>query len=305
MEINQDLYHAISNIPNKKRHQYFRLTDRLGKGASGSVYLVDTDLTYIPLVAKKPHTRHTSNEVSAHLFIRDKMLSEELPHYFPMLYANYTHNCKKYLIMELCDESVFDDYFVEEQRSTLEFLEIFYQIADAVDALEQIEMNHGDLWTDNVMIWYTGSKPKVCIIDFDCTFKKGVCENPALGYGNDYRKDFFIGYDLSRLFDDIKHSYDNYKLKRTVCKNKYTKRILKQQQKGQCLEIDPYASDSETKEYDEVNIKFTPDIIEFIYSLELSDPSEPTQAPHMSGASIKQRIIEFAKKKNIECTSFL
>jgi hypothetical protein len=149
------------------------------------------------------------------------------------------------------------------------------------------------VWNEDLEEW------EIRIIDFDSTFKDGVCMKPSLGYSDDFRKDFFIGYDLSRLFDDIKHSYTDYRNKRDKEKKRMTHRILQQQKKGNLLDIDPYQSDDEVKDWDKSNIQYPPEFIDFMFSLPCGDPEFPEQCPQMSGSEIKKKLIALAEQHNV------
>lgn len=301
MTINHEVYKTFTEIPLKKRHKYFDKDRLLGKGANSRIYKVNTELTEERLVLKISNSEFCANEYNAFLFLRDKMLSGEIPHYFCFLYTSFTHNGRKRMILERCDQGFFDEVLIDYTFTLREFIQFFYYIADAVDYLEQNEMNHGDLWSENIMgVWNEELEEwETRIIDFDSAFKDGVCMKPSLGYADDYRKEFYIGYDLSRLFDDLKHSYTDYRNKREKEKKRMTHRILQQQKQGELLDIDPYQSDEEVREWDTNNIEYPREIIEFMFSLPCSDPEFPVQCPEMSGANVKKRLVELAETHGV------
>jgi len=78
-----------------------------------------------------------------------------------------------------------------------------------------------------------------------------------------------------------------------------THRILQQQKNGEMMDIDPYESDDEVKEWDTSNIQYPKEFIEFMFELPCGDPEFPEPCPEMSGASIKQRLIELAEKHGL------
>ena len=295
-----ELYNKVQTMPIRQKSTIFKKREKIGKGVSGTVFFMDCILPNhdVPLVLKIPTSKHALNEIRAHKYLCKKMLSNEIPHYFPLIYADYIYKGKRHVVMERCDGRLYDDVFVEDDLTESQYLDFFYQLADAIECLETIEFNHGDLWTDNIMIWITDIRTRICIIDFDASFKKGVCDKPALGYTNDYRTKFYIGYDLNRFFDEILHYYKHYIKERQKCKNRKRKERLKKQQKeknGSDLD----ESDSEIEQYDQDNPKYPPKIIKFIESLPLYNPEEPKQWPQMSGNTMKERILNFAKEQGI------
>ena len=212
------------------------------------------------------------------------------------------------MVLERCDESLFDDTLIENKYTLPQYLDIFYQIADAVDILEQYEMNHGDLWSENIMSFWKENLyeyrhytvPEIRIIDYDSSYKKGVCENPSLGYSEEQRTRFYIGYDLCRLFDELIHMYTNYKEKKEHQRQKKAAKIKKMKQKGQCLDLDPYESDDDLREYDEDNVQYPKEFLEWMFDLPIDDPAYPKDNQRLSGKNIKQELIELANKNGID-----
>lgn len=358
-KVDIDLYNELNSINNKKRYQYFTKLELLGAGAYSKVYLC--------LYKQNPHENRFVmkfgngnfffNEFKALLFLRDKMIHNEIPHYYNFMYSNFTNkNKKKYLILERCHENLFHDTLIEHPYWDLkEYILLFYQIADAVDYLEKMEMNHGDLWTENIMAYwknrdfpnvheessteteyseedyeetekndtYTDENscltdissslegsgvsfqenyvlPEIRLIDFDASYKKGVCDKPNLGYSEDYRKEFYIGYDLSRLFDEILECWDKYQTERQREKKRRSYYIKQQQKKGKYKDVNPNESTSSLMEFDFGYIQYPEELIEWMRTLPITDPEFPEPQPDMSGERIKSQLIKLAKKNSID-----
>ena len=356
-DINKELYDYYTSIPNKKRYKEFIKLKKLGQGVTSKVYSTfSKNKPEQKLVMKTSHSKYILNEFQALLYLRDKMLLGTIPHYYNFMYSNYTSKDKqKIIILERCHENLFDDVLVCRRDWGLkEYIMIFYQIADAVDILEKMEMNHGDLWSDNIMVYWktkeieemdegydsneetSSSKnneasetnddtddsydsepsetsdqeyyslshenneiPEIRIIDFDASFCKGVCESPNLGYSEFKRTAFYIGYDLSRLFDDLLQSHKSYMKKRSREKRKTKYRIHNNHKKGEELSKESDASDTNVKEWDFCNIQYPKEFLEWMSSLPLTDPEFPENCPEMSGHKIKQSLKQLAKKHKI------
>lgn len=353
-DIDKELYEYYTSIPNKKRYKEFIKLQKLGQGVTSKVYSAFSKTKPDhALVMKTSHSKYIFNEFHALVYLRDKMLSGSIPHYYNFMYGNYTSKDKqKIIILERCHENLFDDVLVCRRDWGLKhYISIFYQIADAIDILEKMEMNHGDLWSDNIMVYwkhkeiqddacqsdedteddtvnsydmeYEGTTdtensydthvelsselfhsfddeiPEIRIIDFDACFCKGVCESPNLGYSEFKRSKFYIGYDLSRLFDDLLQSHQSYIKKRSREKRKTKYRIHNNHKKGEELSKESDASDTNVKEWDFCNIQYPKEFIEWMQSLPISDPEFPEDCPDLSGHKIKQSLKQLAKRNAI------
>jgi len=309
---NKEIYEQIQRT--KISEQKYMMCDLkvIGDGAAGitySAYLKPRNVYSEKLVLKEQRRNsHSMNELEALKFLKQEMLAERLPGYFVFFYGSFTSGNKKYFILEHCDMCLVD-YMTMYDLTTQQFLHIFYHIANAVSLLEKYKFNHGDLWVENVMISW---KPEqdlpddekdfwIKIIDFDSAFKKELCTNPSLGGADDYRTDFILGYDLSRFFDSLLYAYDSYIENKLEHKKRKIAKMNKQKKKNKNI-IVPRLEDEDSSDqaYDEENVIYTPEILEFIRELKPSDPGDFKARKDMSGEAVCKKILNLAKKLELD-----
>jgi len=129
-----------------------------GEGAYGTAFkatLADEKFANVPLVVKEvQRSKFSENEFEALMFLREEMMAKKLPAYYIFLYGTFTDGGHKYLILEQADY-LFDELMINYTLTTERFIKLFYQIARGVHYLELRKFNHGDLWSENVMISWT------------------------------------------------------------------------------------------------------------------------------------------------------
>jgi len=297
LDYNKQVYDYLKEIPNARKKTTIHSKKTLGEGQAGKTYV--STLKKFPdfefVLKKMKRNNHADNELEALIFLRDKMLSNEIPAYYVFLYGNYSDGVYKFLMMEKVDRCL-DHLMCDHYYSTKWYLDSFRQIAKAVGYLEKYEFNHGDLWNENVMIkWHPnqeGIKEKektfdVKFIDFDSAFKNNsLIRFPSLGGGENYRKKFYLGYDLNRYFDAVKYSHDSYIRKRGEYKRKMAKKLR--------IPIEEVDSDSEIEEE---NIIFPQEVVDFMVSLPTVDPEtfdgvKPNGHPELSAKNVLKLLDE-------------
>ena len=291
--------------------------DLLGEGAAGttySAYVKPRDQFPDPIVLKEQQrNRFCQNEFEALRYLREQMLTGELPGYFIFMYGCFTSGGQKYIILDKADKNL-DDYLATYNINTMTYLRIFYHIAKAISYLEAVEFNHGDLWSENVMLtWQSDQEDvpeeerdfEVKIIDFDAAFKpKTRIINPSYGGADKYRKKFILGYDLNRFFDSLIYSYESYIQKKTRHKKAKITRMRRLKKRGKKVQIPRMdEEDSSDREYDNENIIYPQEIIDFMYQLGPSDPNVFDNCPDMSGRSVMKMIEEYAVTLGVDLES--
>lgn len=312
-QYNRELYDYFNSLPAERKKYSVCELEVLGEGAAGTTYSAKMKQgTYQEQIVLKEQekTCFCLNEHEALKLLRKNMMEGKLPGYFIFLYDCFNSGKKKYFVLEKADKSL-DEYLTENNLETKEYLEIFYHLANAVSFLEAIKFNHGDLWTDNVMLsWQPDQedipesqrKFNLKIIDFDSAFmENSQINSPSYGGADKYRKKFILGYDLSRYFDSILYSYESYLKKKLEHKKKKINRLKKLKKKGKNVVIPSLdESDESDREFDEFNIIYPQPIIDFIYSLKPNDPNYFKDCERMSGKSVMQKILDFAAQQNID-----
>jgi serine/threonine protein kinase len=283
---NQEVLSVIKNTPrDKKKGLVSQDLEYLGKGIWGKTYT--SHLKKVPdyevVVKKLKRGTYTQNEMHALIFLREKMLIEELPHCYNFMYGCYSKDKYQYFILEKCDEMLFE--VMEAKNWDVSwFKNVYNQIITGVTALESIDMNHGDLWDGNIMVnWDDDYNPTIIFIDWDSAFKTGSqFQTPTLGGGYQRRNRFILGYDLNRYFDSVLYNYNSYIEKREKLANKALKR-------KESLEDHPDLHD-----IDSLNIIYPPEIINFIQILNAVDVDiveNSTDLSHMSAEKVKNILL--------------
>lgn len=313
VEYEQDLYDYLKSMKDKSKEYNMYELRVLGQGAAGttySAYVKPADRFPNPIVLKEQKRDcHCINEYEALKILRKKMLAGELPGYYIFMYDSFNSGNKKYIVLELADICL-DDYLVENDVDTKGYLQIFWHIANAVSMLEDMEFNHGDLWSENVMLkWLPDQEEssddfrfQVKIIDFDSAFKKNSrVKNPSYGGADKYRNKFILGYDLNRFFDSLLYSYESYIGKKEQHKKRKIARLRKLRKKGKKVKIPRMEDvDSDDEAFDADNIVYPKEIIDFIYSLKPEEPNCFEDCPEISGKAVMRKIEEYAVNLDID-----
>jgi len=306
LNYNKELFAHIRDIRRDQKPYMMCDLEVLGSGATGTTYTAfvkPKERFNEPVVLKEQRRdRYCENEFEALKYLRDMMIEEKIPGYFVFMYGCFTSGGKKYIILEKVDYSL-DAYMIEYNLSSELYYNIFYQIADAVSYLETNKFNHGDLWSENVMISWLPEQEHLSIdmrkftikfIDYDSAFKeKSSINTPTYGGADKYRTKFILGYDLNRFFDSLIYSYESYLEKKTKNKKQKIARLKKLQKKNKSIKVpaldDPDSSDDD---FDKQNIIYPSDVIDFMYELKPKEPNHFDDTPTMAGEFVKNLLKE-------------
>lgn len=303
MEFNQELEDYL--LANKSNlDDLLIIQDVLGEGVAGVALSAEVKPRgKFPLVVLKEMNskKYCTNERNALKLLTKLKKEGKISNYFINLYADITSGNNNYLILEKADTR-FDQEFTPRDGTTQEFLNIFWQLAQAVKELEAIEMNHGDLWVENVMLTEQDGYHHVRIIDFDAAFKeKSNINKPAVGGADYHRTTFVLGYDLNRFFDSVLHSYHSYTKRKLADKKRRINKAKRLKKMGRNVQIPKLdVQDSEDEEWDEVNVLYPPEIVEFMEELGSQDPNYFDDMPDLSGETVQKKIEELADKLQID-----
>ena len=288
MDLHLKIIDQIKNIPKQRKKNMMGELTILGKGIWSKTYT--GELKCFPghtVVVKKIKTgTYANNEFEALMFLRDKMINNELPLYYNFLYGVYSNDSYKHFILEKADMML--DTVMELTNHPVEwYKQVYQQLATAIECLENLKVNHGDLWNDNIMVKNDDSalKFRLILIDWDSAFGENTqfCK-PTVGGGNFNRKHFMLGYDLNRYFDAVLYSYNSYLEKKDVCIRKLVRKGIENPEKHE-----------KALEYDKENIVYPERIIQFLKELELvavpiEDVESDTDLTIMSAKNIIERI---------------
>lgn len=311
---NHKLYEHIRTIRRDRKAYMCCELNVLGEGAAGlayTAYVKPRDMFPDQIVLKEQsRNRFCNNEFEALKYIREKLIAMEFPGYFIFMYGCFTSGGKKYLILEKADV-LLDDYLADYDINTKTFLQIFYHISRAVSYLEKESFNHGDLWSENVMLTWLPDQEEipeeereftVKIIDFDSAYKTASqIKSPSYGGAESFRSKFILGYDLSRFFDGLIYSYESFVKKKTAFKKKKIARLRKLKKQGKKVIIPRMEDvDKDDLEFDTENIIYPQEIIDFMYQLKPQDPDYFDDYPEMSGEAVMKAIEKYAGDLDID-----
>lgn len=318
VDYNVELYEHIKQASNQARNYMLSDMEPLGEGAAGVTFTawVKPRDRFPDQVVVKEQGRHkySNNEFEALKLLRNEMMQGRIPGYFIFLYGTFNSSDNKYMILEKADYRV-DDYTTFYNINTKTYLQIFYHIAQAVSYLESIQFNHGDLWSENVMMsWPKDQLDKpiyerdfvIKIIDFDSAFKpRSEITHPSYGGADNFRKNFYLGYDLNRYFDSIIYAYESYIDKKAEHKKKKIERAKKQRKRNKSVRVPKIDEpDSSDREFDAANTIYPTAIIDLLYSIGPQDPNVFKDCPDMSGRSIMKMIKEWADGMKLDLSTF-
>lgn len=314
VKYNQELYEHIRTMRRDRKAYMLYDLEPLGEGAAGLTFtaFVKPEGQFPDQVVLKEQSRNRfcNNEFEALKFLREKLIAGEFPGYFIFMYGCFTSGGKKYIILEKADHGL-DDYLTEYNADTKTILQIFYHIARAVSYLEKEEFNHGDLWSENVMLsWLPDQEDipeeerefTIKVLDFDSAYKSASqIKNPSYGGADYFRTKFILGYDLNRFFDGLIYSYESYIKKKTATKKRTIARLRRLKKQGKKVTIprmeDP---DKEDEAFDAENIIYPQEIIDFMHQLKPRDPNYFKDCPEMSGEAVMKAIENYAVKLDID-----
>jgi len=307
-----DLHELLRQRKKAKKNVASMFSDLkyLGKGVAGKAYQASVQgIVMEPVVLKiQNYSKHSVNELNALTYLREKMVKNEIPPNYIMLHGNYTDKGKKVLVLEKADMDL-EKYLLKTRPDTKGYLKLFWKIAKAVEPLEALEFNHGDLWTSNIMLKWMPDQGKIPLknrdysirfIDYDSAYKKGVAMTPSFGGADNYRSRFLLGYDLSRFFDSLIYSFEQYiKMKTDHKQKKIDKAMRLKKRKPDTYVPTLSESDDSDREYDEQNMTYPADIIEFMYELGPADPNSFEDHPETAGSTVVEKIEAMMARLNM------
>lgn len=254
--------------------------------AYGTIFRAKIDETPVVIKMTDIHS-HTLTEIAA-LTLLNSITDKNIRKYFIKLRGHFATTVGERPVALIAMEPALNLYELMCSRNltALQYRRIFRQIATAVEFLESIEMNHGDLWVENIM--YVGDiddPDNFCIkiIDFDSAFRQNdpYINCPAIGGSTKPRNKFIRGYDLNRYFKSLKDAHTEYQELKNEARSAWNA------QKNTRGSFD----DTIGKEFDDINVVYPDEIVEFLESLQLNSLDSHTPNVSLSGSVIRQAIM--------------
>lgn len=288
MVFNLEMFNYLRTIDKKKRNRIITNMEKVGSGVQGTTFLANIKpVDRFPdeiIVKEHERTPFCENECEALRFLREKMLEKKIPELYIYMYDCFPSGNHKYLLLEKADIG-FDDFCLMFNIAPANiFFKIFTQLATAVSYLESYSFNHGDLWSENVMLLFDNNDIRldnnftIKIIDYDSAFMDNSQINRnSQGGADKIRRKFILGYDLSRFFDAIMFAYNGYLEK-------------KQEYKQEKLENNITEIDDTDLEIDSANVRYPDSVLKFLYSLKYRNENYFKSQPEMSGNAVLEKL---------------
>lgn len=168
-QINALLFAEDSKLTNSfigKQIGKYKLTEMLGEGGMGAVFLADrTDGEFEQQVAIKLLKQGFVSKIALSRFVSERQILARLHHRFiaQLLDGGTTDEGMPYLVMEYIEGLPLIDYCNQQNLDLKARLELFQKICSAVQYAHQHLVIHRDLKPSNIMVTEDGS-PK--LLDF-------------------------------------------------------------------------------------------------------------------------------------------
>lgn len=158
----------------------YQITDQIGHGGMGDVYLAVRTSDYQSRVAVKVTRPGIANDAILQRFRDEIQFQASLgkhPNIAAMLDAGETDDGLPYFVMDYVDGVRIDDYCDEQRLSTRERVSLFRQVCSAVQFAHQNAVLHRDLKPSNILVTSDGVP---VLIDFGIA--KTAVEDPTAGH---------------------------------------------------------------------------------------------------------------------------
>ncbi|HRH42593.1 MAG TPA: serine/threonine-protein kinase [Pyrinomonadaceae bacterium] len=188
-QVNALLFPDESKLTNTfigKQIGKYKLTEMLGEGGMGAVFLADrTDGEFEQQVAIKLLKQGFVSKIALSRFVSERQILARLHHRFiaQLLDGGTTDEGMPYLVMEYIEGLPLIDYCNQHNLDLKARLELFQKICSAVQYAHQHLVIHRDLKPSNIMVTEDGS-PK--LLDFGIS-KLVTPENDALQTQTEFR----------------------------------------------------------------------------------------------------------------------
>lgn len=165
-EVAEEAEEAEDSLPDGGRVGPYRITERVGRGGTGSVYRAErVDGAYETSVAIKVLRRGLDTEDLLARFRAERQILASLvhPHIARLLDGGELQDGRPYLVMEFVEGIRIDEYCADHACSLEDRLTLVLQVCDAVAHAHRELVLHRDLKPSNIVVDAQGS---VHLLDF-------------------------------------------------------------------------------------------------------------------------------------------
>jgi serine/threonine protein kinase len=155
-----------------KTISHYKITEKLGEGDMGEVYLADDTKLKRQVAIKFLPSRITINETDKARFLQEAQAAAAINHpNVCVIYDIKEYDDQQFIVMEYVEGQTMSDKIASDSMSIEQVIEYAIQIGTALQAAHNKEVVHRDVKSDNIMITSTN---QIKVMDFGLAKLKGT-----------------------------------------------------------------------------------------------------------------------------------
>jgi calcium-dependent protein kinase len=182
INFNSDIF--IQKLENDPFFEYSK-EKLIGKGTFGEVYLVKHNITGAIRAIKVIDKNNEEEELTDEEILNEINILKKIDHpNIVKLFEFYSNKSTYYLILEFCEGGNLYEFVDENKLSEFQVIYIMFQILSAMNYCHNMNILHGDLKPDNILIKKSECglcRVKICDFGTSHIFKKGEKQKEAVG----------------------------------------------------------------------------------------------------------------------------
>lgn len=203
-----------TNLVGQKLFGTYTITEKLGEGAMGDVYLARQAQTGQRLAIKLLNAEAQKHAETVQRFLREARVISMMthPNIVRVFIFGQTSSGVSYMAMEHVDGRTLETLVVEGPLSEERTVDISRQILDAIAEAHELGIMHRDLKPENVLLTeFRGRRDYVKILDFGIA-KVQNANQQLTQAGVVYGTPAYMSPEQAQALDDIDHRADIYAL---------------------------------------------------------------------------------------------
>ena len=182
INFNSDIF--IQKLENDPFFEYSK-EKLIGKGTFGEVFLVRHNITGAIRAIKVIDKNNKEEELTDEEILNEINILKKIDHpNIVKLFEFYSNKSTYYLILEFCEGGNLYEFVDENKLSEFQVIYIMFQILSAMNYCHNMNILHGDLKPDNILIKKSECglcRVKICDFGTSHIFKKGEKQKEAVG----------------------------------------------------------------------------------------------------------------------------